>query len=129
VNAFVAPTPQGILRPPSTWTSRVGDGTTEVAAFSREVMMRTLRILGWTLLLVYSTTPARADERATALALLDQAIRVRGGDDRLAKAQIEARKATGTMTVFGKAVPFTTDMLWHLPGRQRAIIELNAEPK
>jgi hypothetical protein len=71
-----------------------------------------------------STT--RADDRTEALAVLDQAIKARGGEAALAKAATMVRKAAGQMSVLGKDVPFADELTGQFPDRYR--LEVDAAP-
>jgi hypothetical protein len=65
----------------------------------------------------------RADDRADALAIVDDAIKAHGGADALAKAQSYTRKGTGTVEL-GKALSLTDELTVSLPDRTRHVIDV-----
>jgi hypothetical protein len=60
----------------------------------------------------------RADDRADALAIVDDAIKAHGGADALTKTQSLTRKGTGTFTL-DKPTDFTDVVTVHLPDKVR----------
>src|SRR5437879_552968 len=75
-------------------------------------------------LMVTATLPARADDRAAALAVVGRAIRAHGGEQRLAKAQLVHRTGKGNLLLYGRESPFATDTILQLPDRVRDVIDL-----
>jgi hypothetical protein len=73
--------------------------------------------------------PARADERADALAVLNRAIQAHGGEVGLFKARNFSRNGVGTVLVMGMEEPFTEDLAAALPDKMRQSVELNARAK
>jgi hypothetical protein len=61
-----------------------------------------------------------ADDRETALAVVDAAIEAHGGADALARAQTVVLKAAGQITVAGKEIPFAEEYTAQLPGQLAA---------
>jgi hypothetical protein len=64
----------------------------------------------------------RADDRADALAIVDEAIKAHGGADALAKTQSFTRKASGTADL-GKILQFKDELIVNLPDRTRLSVE------
>lgn len=90
--------------------------------------MRTVRILVLAVLLGVATgTRVGANDRAQALALLEQAIRAHGGEQELAKVRLLNRSARGVMILFGKEVPFIAETTTALPDRFRVALELSPD--
>jgi hypothetical protein len=77
------------------------------------------------LVLLGAQTRVAADDQATALALLDQAIRAHGGEQQLAKAQVVSSNVKGIMILFGKEMPFTAELTSELPHRFRMVLNLD----
>jgi hypothetical protein len=71
--------------------------------------------------------PLRGDERADALAVIEQAIQAHGGADRLARAQTMTRQAKGVIFVVNKPQRFTTKLLVAYPNRLRDQIVIEAD--
>jgi hypothetical protein len=67
------------------------------------------------------TAPAsvRADDRATALAVIEQAIKAHGGAEALARAANSTRSGKGTIMVEGRELAVTTDFVVSLPDKKR----------
>jgi hypothetical protein len=70
-----------------------------------------------------------ADDRADALAIVDEAIKAHGGAEALAKTQTLSRISTGTMYLFEKAIPCTEEVTMSLPDRLRIAAELDKRAK
>jgi len=75
-------------------------------------------------LLLAAAVPLRADDRAAALAVVEEAIKAHGGAEALAKTQTVVRKLAGQMTVAGKDVLFAEEYTAQLPDRWRVEAEL-----
>jgi hypothetical protein len=73
-----------------------------------------------------AVTAARADDRADALAVIEQGIKARGGAEALGKAQLMVRKAGGQFSILGKDVPFADELTAQPPDRYR--LEVDAAP-
>jgi hypothetical protein len=70
--------------------------------------------------------PARADDRARALAVVERAIKAHGGADALSRAQVASRGGKGVFA-FGREVPFQTEVTLNLPHQTRLSIEANGQ--
>jgi hypothetical protein len=84
------------------------------------------RTLGLTLTLGLAlgcTGRCPAHDRETALALIEQAVKARGGDA-LARASVVLRTGTGVMAPVGVDVPFTVETAMHAPDRVRTVIDV-----
>jgi hypothetical protein len=68
--------------------------------------------------------PVRADDRATALGILDRAIRAHGGTDALGRARLSIRTGNGVATT-GAELPFRSELIVNLPNQVRLTIEAN----
>jgi hypothetical protein len=75
--------------------------------------------------LLVPATLLRADDRADALAIVDDAIKAHGGADALAKAQAFTRKGTGSVKPFDKEMPLTEELTVSLPDRMRLSSEID----
>jgi hypothetical protein len=73
-----------------------------------------------------AAAPLRADDRAAALALVEEAIKAHGGADALAKTQTVVRKLAGRMTVSDKEILFADESTAQLPERWRVEADLRA---
>jgi hypothetical protein len=85
-------------------------------------------LLGLTLVfagLIASAPLVQADDRADALAIVDDAIKAHGGADALAKAQGYTRKGTGNVKPFDKEMPLTEELTVSLPDRMRLSSEID----
>ncbi len=71
----------------------------------------------------------RADDRADALAVVDEAIKAHGGTDALAKAQSFTRSGSGTVSLFDKAIAITSEQTVSLPDRSRLAIEIDKKTR
>jgi outer membrane lipoprotein-sorting protein len=69
--------------------------------------------------LIASAPLVQADDRADALAIVDDAIKAHGGADALAKAQNVLRTGAGTITLGKNTQAFTAEVAWSLPDRLR----------
>ena len=85
--------------------------------------MRRLLPFAGTFLLLSAAAPARADDQADAKALIDQAIKARGGADNLAKYKADVLKIKGTVHVSGLDIDFTGEISFQQPDKSRAVIE------
>jgi hypothetical protein len=65
-----------------------------------------------------------ADNRDQALAILDQAIKARGGEEALGRARMQVRMARGSTFLEDKEFPFTEELRLDLPFRLRHAVEL-----
>jgi hypothetical protein len=80
--------------------------------------------------LLIPPTLLRADDRADALAIVDDAIKAHGGADVLAKAQGFTRKGTGSLLPFGPpGLPFTDELTVSLPDRSRHAVEIDKKSR
>jgi hypothetical protein len=79
--------------------------------------------LGLAAAALLAAAPARADERADALAVIDKAVEAHGGEKALTKAQAVVRRATGLMAILDKDVPFADELTAQLPDRFRLDLE------
>jgi hypothetical protein len=79
-------------------------------------------------LLVSLATPARASEKE-ARDIVDRAIKAAGGATALTKAAQCKRTDTGTQTLQGRDVPFTSAVTRSLPDKVRLQMELNRKVK
>jgi hypothetical protein len=70
--------------------------------------------------------PACADDRAAALAVVEEAIKAHGGADALAKLRTVVRKSAGRMTVADKEILFANESTAQLPDRWRVEADLRA---
>jgi hypothetical protein len=90
-------------------------------------------LLGLTLAfagLIASAPLVQADDRADALAIVDDAIKAHGGADALAKAQNFTRKGTGSVLMFGPpGLPFTDELTVSLPDRSRLAIDIDKKAR
>jgi hypothetical protein len=68
--------------------------------------------------------PLWADDRDTALAIIDAAIKAQGGSDSIAKTQPIIRTVTGQMTVADKPVSFTEQLTARWPDQLRREMEI-----
>jgi hypothetical protein len=89
--------------------------------------MRTNLALGIGMLLVLAG-PAKASEKE-AREIVDRAIKMQGGAAALARAAQCKRTDTGTQTLQGRDVPFTSYVARSLPEKVRLQIELNRKVK
>jgi hypothetical protein len=87
--------------------------------------MRTNLVTSLAVLLAVAL-PARADDRAAALAVVEEAIKAHGGADALGKMRTVVRKSAGRMTVDDKEVLFADESTVQLPERWRVEAELRA---
>jgi hypothetical protein len=100
-----------------------------LSAVCKEKTMRT--IVGLTVAAVTlwaSAGGVRAGERETALAVIEQAIKAHGGEEGLVKAQRASLTGSGVLTLAGKELPFTAEVLSSLPDRLRVASNLEVEP-
>jgi hypothetical protein len=79
--------------------------------------------------LLAPATRLRADDRADALAVVDEAIKAHGGPDALAKAQSYTRTGSGTVSLFDKEIAITSEQTVSLPNRQRFAIEIDKKTR
>jgi hypothetical protein len=82
--------------------------------------MRT--IAAWTLAALVVAASVRADDRETALAVIEQAIKAHGGADALARSANSIRSGKGTIAVEGKELAVTTDVVLSLPDKERVAV-------
>jgi hypothetical protein len=82
--------------------------------------MRTIAAL--TLAALVVSASVRADDRETALAVLEQAIKAHGGADALARSANSTRSGKGTITVEGKDLSVNTEAVLSLPDKQRVAV-------
>ncbi len=68
-----------------------------------------------------------ASDRESALALVNQAIKAHGGEDALKKAQVAVRSGKGVMSPAGNDLPFTDELVVHLPERMRLSVEIGPQ--
>lgn len=88
--------------------------------------MRTMRGLALTLVVAWAAAPAvRADDRDTARAVIDAAVKAHGGTAALTKAQTVRRTATGFQLQAGREVPLTSQDVLALPDRVRMDVTLD----
>jgi hypothetical protein len=87
--------------------------------------MRQVPVLALVLCLANVVGAARADDRDKALAVIDQAIRARGGEQQLAKLKLLKRTAKG-VTIQGAEIPFKEEIVLQLPDRFHWDMELDA---
>ncbi len=85
--------------------------------------MRDRRILALIAMFLVAA-PSWADDRETALAILDAAIKAQGGAEALAKTQTIVRTASGQMTVADKPVSITEQLTARWPDRVRRELEI-----
>jgi hypothetical protein len=97
------------------------------SSLGEEIEMRRTPILGMAFLVVLAA-PARASEKE-ALALIERAIKVQGGEAALTKAQQATRTDKGTQALLGRDVPFTSKVTRSLPDKVRLEIELDKKVK
>jgi hypothetical protein len=71
---------------------------------------------------------ARASEKE-ARAVVDRAVRAHGGASALSKAQFCVRTDAGTQAFPGKELPFTAEVVRHLPNRVRLSVDLDKRLK
>jgi hypothetical protein len=67
----------------------------------------------------------RADDRETALEVIEKAIKAHGGEEVLGKAVHQTRSAKGTVQLGGKDVSFTAEVVVSLPERQRIVFDFD----
>jgi hypothetical protein len=67
----------------------------------------------------------RADDQAEARALVDKAIKAAGGEAKLAQLKASTWKAKGTFYGMGEGIPYTSEMAFQYPDRQKVTIEGN----
>jgi hypothetical protein len=82
--------------------------------------MRT--IAACTLAALVVSASVRADDRETALAVVEQAIKAHGGADALARSANSSRSGKGTITVEGKELAVTTEAVLSLPDKERVAV-------
>jgi hypothetical protein len=82
------------------------------------------RLLACALLLAGVPGAVSADDRGTALTVLERSIKAHGGADGLTRAQVSARSATGVVLLGGE-IPFRTEVVTNLPGQVRITVEVN----
>jgi hypothetical protein len=70
--------------------------------------------------------PAAAQEEA-ARAIIEQAIRAHGGEERLARVRADRVKSRGTLFLHKRAVPFTAETVVQLPSQFKSIVELTED--
>ena len=87
--------------------------------------MRRLLPFAGTFLLLSAAAPARADDQADAKALIDQAIKARGGADNLAKVQAGTATMKGKVYRDGNEIDYTGSVTFQRPDKQR--LEVNFE--
>jgi hypothetical protein len=85
--------------------------------------MRTTATLALVACVVWA--PARADDRGTALAVVERAIKAHGGADALTRSANSSRSAKGTITLEGKDLAITSDAVLSLP--EKAHMDLVVE--
>jgi hypothetical protein len=74
-----------------------------------------------------ASVTARADDGATARALVDKAVQAQGGEAQLAKWPAATAKVKGTFHGLGAAVAFTGEVAVQGPDRQKIDIEAEAD--
>jgi hypothetical protein len=72
------------------------------------------------------TAPARADEQASARALIDQAVQAMGGEAKLGDLRAVTWKAKGTFQSGGQEAALANENSAQLPDRFRFVMELEA---
>jgi hypothetical protein len=82
--------------------------------------MRTIAAL--TLAALMISASVRADDRETALAVIEQAIKAHGGADALARSSNSTRSGKGTITVEGKELTVLTEVILSLPDKERVAV-------
>jgi hypothetical protein len=70
------------------------------------------------------SVPARADDRESAVAVVERAIRAHGGEEALNRARAVSRTGEGAMSLSGNT-PFTEETILALPDRVRITLDLN----
>src|SRR5581483_810489 len=85
-----------------------------------EAPMRTIAAL--TLAALVVSASVRADDRTMAQAVIDQAIKAHGGADALARSANSTRSGKGVLTVEGKDLPITTEVVLSLPDKERVAV-------
>ena len=65
----------------------------------------------------------RADDAADAKAVVEKAVKARGGADNLAKYKADVLKIKGTVHVMGLDIDFTGEISFQQPDKSRAVIE------
>jgi hypothetical protein len=68
---------------------------------------------------------ARADDQATARAVVEKAVKARGGEEKLAKHQANAWKGKGKFYGLGEGIEFTGEWQIQPPGAHRADIDID----
>jgi hypothetical protein len=72
----------------------------------------------------WAAAAGRADDSASARAIVEQGIKAQGGTDALERARTLSRTGAGTMTLSGSTLPFTEETLIALPDRVRITVDL-----
>jgi hypothetical protein len=80
--------------------------------------------LGWALALTLLPAAAEPGPGEDARTVLERAVKAHGGAEALAKTQTMARRMTGVLSVPGKEVPFTAELIHQLPGQTRLTTEM-----
>lgn len=75
------------------------------------------------------TAPLLGQDREAALAIVEQAIKARGGAEALGKAALAVRNGEGIMTFFGKEMKFTDEVLMDLPERLRVAVVIDKKSR
>jgi hypothetical protein len=76
-------------------------------------------------LAVAAAGPLRADDRTTALGILERAIRAHGGADALNRTRVGVRSGTGVATTGAAELPFRSELTVNLPDQVRLTMEAN----
>jgi hypothetical protein len=89
--------------------------------------MRNMWLAAVVALLASAISGLGADDAASAVAIVEQAIKAQGGADGLDRARTLSRTGAGTMTLASDAVPFTEETLLALPDRVRLTVETKGQ--
>ncbi len=88
--------------------------------------MRELLTVGLVFGLTAGSAPGlHAADRAAALAVLEKAVKARGGADGLARAAVASRTGKGSIALPGADQTFTTEEIFNLPTQSRVKIDGN----
>lgn len=104
------------------YNGRSGDEECAAASRIEESFMQRVASLALMVGLVAAMAGRTADDRETALRVVQQAIQAHGGEDRLARTKFLVRDAKGVISL-NKDVPFTTKLSIAFPERFRDVIE------
>ncbi len=91
----------------------------------KEVIMLPAR--GWIALAVLGLLTVPGQGQESPQTIIDRAIRVHGGMERLTRAQADRIKTRGNLFLNGKAVPFTNETTVQLPNKLKSVVTLHLD--